>query len=349
MIISEWSKSEQEKKEILELSMKTFGKCELTNPNYFDWQYQQNPKGDAIIITVKDQDKDNAIVGVNAFLPMDFILNQKQVNCFLSCNSIIDPDYRGKGIFTQLVSKIPEIFSTKQFSIIYGVPNLNSTKIFTKNQFFEISKLPLLIKPLNLSSYFKFPLSKIMKPFDIFWKSKYSITPDIQQLDKLFTSEFDDLIKKSLNRLPIFHFRTKEFLQWRYMNHPTRNYQILTLRNESKLIGYIITREMDIFSKKVGVIVDFLIDPNYEQRIIFQKLIKNVMNGFWKNNISIVVSTSKTGNLENAILRKAGFFSAPSFLKQEQLPLIISDFDHNADDFNDFKKWFFTLGDYDIF
>ncbi len=349
MIISEWEKSEQEKNEILDLSMKAFGKCELTNPGYFDWQYRQNPKGDAVIMTVKDQDNNNSIVGVNAFLPMDLILNQKQVNCFLSCNSIIDPDYRGKGIFTQLVSKIPEIFSTKQFSIIYGVPNFNSTKIFSKNQFLEISKLPLLIKPLNLSSYFKSPLSKIMKPFDIFWKPRSVMTSDIQLLDKSFSSEFDDLIKKSLNRLPIFHFRTKEFLQWRYMNHPTRNYQILTLRNGSKLIGYIITREMDIFSKKVGVIVDFLIDPYYEQRIIFQKLIKTVLSNFWNNNISIVISTSKIGNLENEILRKSGFFTAPSFLKQEQLPLIISTFNDNFDNFDNFDNWFFTLGDYDVF
>ena len=349
MIISEWNKSKQEKQEIIDLSMKAFGKCELTNPNYFDWQYKQNPKGSAIIITVKDQDNHNAIVGVNAFIPMDFILNQKQINCYLSCNSIVDPDYRGKGIFTQLISKIPEIFASKQFSIIYGIPNLNSTKIFTKNQFLEISKLPLLIKPLNLSSYFKFPLSKILKPLDIFWKPKYSITPNIQSLDKLFTSEFDDLIEKSLYRLPIFHFRTKEFLQWRYMNHPTRNYQILTLRNESKLIAYVITRKMEIFSKKVGVIVDFLIDPNYKQKIIFQKLIKNVMNDFWKNKISIAIATSKTGELEKEILRKVGFFISPSFLKQEQLPLIISNFNQNVNDFNNFEKWFFTLGDYDVF
>jgi hypothetical protein len=349
MIISEWENSEEEKNEILDLSMKAFGKCELTNPDYFDWQYQQNPKGNSVIITVKDENKNNAIVGVNAFVPMEFILNKKQVNCYLSCNSIINPDYRGKGIFTQLISKIPEIFSTKDFSIIYGIPNKNSTKIFSKNQFLEISKLPLLIKPLNLSSYFKSPISKIIKPFDVFWKPKNLMTSDIQLLDKSFSVEFEDLIKKSLHRLPIFQFRTKEFLQWRYMNHPTRNYQILTLRNATKLVGYIITREMQIFSKKVGIIVDFLVDPNIEQQIIFQKLIKTALFNFWKNKISIVISTSKNGNLENEILTKSGFFKAPSFLKQEQLPLIISTFNNNFENFENFDDWFFTLGDYDVF
>ena len=348
MIISEWKKSEEEKREILDLSMKTFGECELTNPSYFDWEYQQNPNGDAVIITVKDEDKNNAIVGVNAFLPIKFIVNQRQVNCFLSCNSIIDPDYRGRGIFTQLVTKIPEIFSTKECSVIYGIPNINSTKIFSKNQFLEISKLPLLIKPLNLSHY-NLPLSKILKPFDIFWKPNNVTTSNVTLLKKSFTSEFDDLIKKSLNRFPIFQFRSKEFLQWRYINHPTRNYQILTLNHESKLIGYVITREMDIFSKKIGIIVDFLIDPNHEDQKIFQVLIKTALRNFWESNVSIAISTSKTGYLENKILRKSGFFTAPSFLKQEQLPLIISTFNDDFDDFDDFDKWFFTLGDYDIF
>ena len=349
MNISEWNQSEDEKTEILDLAMKAFGKCEIANPNYFDWQYKQNPEGDTVIITVKDPDKNNIIIGVNAFLPMNFILNQKQVKCFLSCNSIVHPDYRKKGIFTQLISKIPEIFSTKQFSSIYGIPNLNSSKIFSKNQFLEVSKLPLLIKPLNLSSYFKPPLSKIIKPFDIFWKPKHSMESDIQILDKQFTSEFDDIIKKSLNRFPIFHFKNKEFLQWRYMNHPTRNYQVLTLRNNSKLIGYIISREMNIFSKKLGIIVDFVIDPNYEQRKIFQKLIKSTLINFWNNNVSIAIATSKIGTLENEILRKSGFMTAPSFLKQEQLPLIISTFNNNFKYFQNFDDWYFALGDYDVF
>ena len=115
---------------------------------------------------------------------------------------------------------------------------------------------------------------------------------DIQILDKQFTSEFDDIIKKSLNRFPIFHFKNKEFLQWRYMNHPTRNYQVLTLRNNSKLIGYIISREMNIFSKKLGVIVDFVIDPNYEQRKIFQKLIKSTLINFWNREAPAMSAAS---------------------------------------------------------
>jgi ribosomal protein S18 acetylase RimI-like enzyme len=349
MIISEWNHSDEEKIEILDLAMKTFGKCELTNSDYFDWQYLKNPAGEATIITVKDPDKNNTIVGANSFLPMDFIFNKNHLKCLLSCNSIIHPNYRNKGIFTQLVSKIPEIFFTKQFSFIYGIPNLNSTKIFKKNQFMEISKLPLLIKPLNLSTYFKSSFSKIIKPFDIFWKPKYSISSNIKLIENHFDVEFNNLIQKSFNRFSLFHFKNKEYLQWRYLDHPTRNYQVLTLSDNSKLIGYIVTREMNIFSKKLGVIVDLLVDPLYTNKMDFQLLIKKTLLDFWNNDVTMVLSTSKIGYLENEILHKSGFFTAPSFLKQEKLPLIISTFNDNSELVQNFDNWSFTLGDYDVF
>jgi len=347
MIISEWNHSNQEKTEILDLAMKAFGECELSNPDYFDWQYLQNPDGKAIIILVKDP-VTKAIIGMNAFLPMTFIFNKQLLQCYLSCNSIIHPDYRNKGIFTELVSKIPEIFSKKQFSFIYGIPNSNSTKIFSKNKFSEIAKIPILIKPLQLSSYFPSPLSKIIKPFDFFWKPSFSFNNEIKLLENNIDDQFEDLIKKSSKNFSLFHFKSKEFLQWRYMNHPTRNYQIFTLNDNSKLIGYIITREMNIYSKKLGIIVDFSIDPDYAHTIDFQNFIKKILHNFWKNKVTLVISTSKIGNLENQILKNSRFFKAPSFLKQEKLPLIVLSLT-NTGDFKNFDKWSFVLGDYDVF
>jgi hypothetical protein len=351
MIISEWNQTEKEKSYILNLAMKTFGETELSNSSYFDWQYLHNPQGKAVVVTVKDENANDAIVGVNAFLPMTLMVNQSQITCLLSCNSIVDPNYRKKGIFTQLVSNIPEIFAQKKISFIYGIPNSNSSKIFTKNNFLEIGKLPLLVKPLKLSSYFGQPLSTIMKPFDIFWKPNKQIKSNVKLLDKKFESEFDDLITKSSHRLPIFHFRNKDYLQWRYMNHPTRRYHVFTLRSNSNLIGYVITREMEIHKKRVGVIVDFLIDAEFKQKDVFLDLIYTALKSFWENGVSIAITTSKTGLIENEILRSSGFFTAPSILKQEQLSFIISILDNNliSPQLKIFDNWFITLGDYDVF
>ena len=349
MIISEWNQSSQEKNEILNLALKAFGECELTNPDYFDWQYQNNPNGEAVIITVKDPKKNNAIIGVNAFLPMTLINNQKEIQCYLSCNSIVDPNYRGKGIFTQLLSQIPEIFSKKDSSTIYGIPNKNSSFIFSKNHFLEISKLSLLVKPLNLSSYFGFPISQILKPFDFFWKPPSPLSSNIEIVKNEITDDFDELIKKTTDRLGVCHFRNSGFIKWRFLNHPTRQYSILTLKNNSKLIAYVITREMNVFSQNLGVIIDFLTDPSFNDETIFQQLINAALANFWKNGISLVISSSNCGTLENEILQKSGFKTAPSFFKQEQLPLIISTFSNDFENLNNFDEWYFTLGDYDVF
>jgi hypothetical protein len=81
----------------------------------------------------------------------------------------------------------------------------------------------------------------------------------------------------------------------------------------------------------------------------FQLLIKKTLLDFWNNDVTMVLSTSKIGYLENEILHKSGFFTAPSFLKQEKLPLIISTFNDNSELVQNFDNWSFTLGDYDVF
>ena len=135
------------------------------------------------------------------------------------------------------------------------------------------------------------------------------------------------------------------------MNHPTRHYQVFTLRANSNLIGYVITREMEIHKKRVGVIVDFLIDAEFKQKDAFLDLIYTALKSFWNNGISIAITTSKTGLIENEILCSSGFFTAPSILKQEQLSFIISVLDNNliSPQLKIFDNWFITLGDYDVF
>lgn len=352
MIISEWKETEQEKTEILNLAKKAYGKGELMDTNYFDWQYRKNPQGKAILITAKDENANHAIVGVNAFLPMDLMINQKLMPCLLSCNSIVDPDYRKRGIFTKIISQLPEIFVGKKIACIYGIPNSNSFKIFTKNQFLEIAKLQLLGRPIRLSNYFNQPLTTILKPFDFFWKIKKNINSDVESLNEKFGDEFDELIKKVSTTIPVIHFRNKEYLQWRYIEHPTRNYQVYVLRNNSGLIGYIITREMETNRKKIGVIVDFLVDNTQNQEKNFQKLLFTALKNFWENNIAVVIATSRPGLSENKILTNSGFFSIPTIIKHEQLYFIVSILEKKnliSTELKSFDNWFFSLGDYDVF
>jgi len=352
MIISEWVDSENEKDEILNLSRKIFGNVEIINPSYFDWQYIDNPQGKAIIVLAKDEEKNNSVIGIEAIIPMRLIIDQKIMMAGLSCNSAIDQAYRKKGIFSELISSIQNESVKKGISCIYGVANDKSFNSFIRKGSIEISNLPLLVRPLRLSKYFDPAISKLFQIFDGIWKIKRNINSEVAPFTNQYNADFDVLIEKVSKRVSVIQKRDKNFLQWRYGNHPTRKYQTFVLKEDSILRGYVITSETVINSKKIGVIIDFIVDPQVKTRKKLKDLVLVALENLWKNGASLAIATCRSGLLENEILHETGFFTIPQFLKPQPLHFILIHIDSNNANLKKLQtndNWFFSFGDYDVF
>ena len=351
MIFSKSNQLKADKDQILDLTRKIFGDVEISKPDFFDWQYLHNPEGEAIVITARDDDEKNSIIGVESILPMNIIIDQKIVKVSLSCNSYVHPDYRRKGIFSKLISIVQEESVRKDILCIYGVSNDNSFNSFVKKGSYEISNLPILFRPLRLSNYFSFPLGTILRLFDNIWKIKKSVNPNVIQFSDYFDESFEILAKKASQRIPIIKQRTKEFLNWRYKNHPTREYKTFVLKENSILGGYIITRKTNVNGKSVGVIVDLLVDSDTNPKQI-RDLIQIALDDFWNSGVSVTIAVSGPSTIEYQLLCHAGFKIAPKFLKPQSAHFILVSSDPNRDDLEQLKKydnWFFSFGDYDVF
>ena len=350
MKFSQSNQLEKDKVPILELTRKIFGDTEISKPDFFDWQYLNNPEGEAIVITALDDEK-NSVVGVESILPMNLMINQKIVKASLSCNSYVHPDYRNKGIFSKLISTVLEESVKKNILCIYGVANDNSFSSFMKKGSHEISNMPILFRPLRLSNYFSSPISTILNLFDNIWKVKKNANPNVSQFNTDFDESFETLAKKASQKIPIIKHRTKEFLNWRYRNHPTRQYKTFVLRENSTLGGYIITRKTDVNGKSVGVIVDFMADPDSSPKGIHD-LIQIAIGDFWDLGVSVTITISGPSTLEYQLLCRSGFKIAPKFLKPQSAHFILINSDSNRSDLEQLKKydnWFFSFGDYDVF
>ncbi len=245
---------------------------------------------------------------------------------------------------------MPNFAIDSQINSLFAIPNDNSFKAFINEGSIEITHLPLLVKPIRLSEYFSSPLKQILKPFNIFWKNTTNFS-NIQELTGNFDDSFKNLVKKTNKRVSVMNNRAKEFLNWRYKNHPTQKYQIFTLKTNNQLIGYIIIKIHYIKKKKIGIILDYMVDSDYNDKIKLKNLIYKAISIFWENNVSIAIATSRNGLLENKLLRDCGFFTAPSFLKPVSLHFIVHTFDDDAKHvkLKKFDNWFFVFGDYDVF
>ena len=235
MIISEWTDSEKEKQGILDLTKKTYGKdVEISNLLYFDWQYRNNPKGKAIVLLAIDDLNHDLIVGTNTIIPTSLLIDQNEIISSLACNVQVDPNYQKRGIFSKLLSSMTSVAKMKGISSLFAIPNENSFPAFINEGSSEIIQLPLLVRPIKLSRYFTSPMDKILKIFDNHWKVKTSPL-SVEEFNGNF-QKFEKLLKKTSKRVSIIQNRNKEYLKWRYLDHPTRKYQIYTLNQNEELI-----------------------------------------------------------------------------------------------------------------
>lgn len=349
MVIDEWKYSELEKNQIMKLAQKVFPNSEFVTPEYFDWQYNESPYGPARVFIAKDDEQN--IIGIEPIIPMKLLINSKDVMSSLSCNSIVDPKFRNQGIFSKLVSKTVESINLDDITSIYGIPNSKSHKIFVNNGFTEIGRLPLLIRPLKLSGYFSSPIKEIVKPLQIFWRIKESKS-DIELIKDRTEFNFDKIIEDLSKRIPILQKRDKEFFEWRYNKHPSRKYEIHVLRENKEIVGYIISRIANMNKKKIGIILDFVYDSKIKNKKGPNDLVNRVLERFWDEETSLSIATCAQNSNEYKILHQSGFKKCPKFFKPEPLYFIIGGINANSKYYSkitNFKNWFFTLGDYDVF
>jgi len=213
--ISQWRNSEEENQSILELIENTFADSEIKNPKYFHWQYNENPQGKAVIVLCFDEKNNNFIIGQESIIPSNLNLDKTGIKSSISLNSAVHSKYRRRGIFSKLVSALPEIAMKEGISSVYGVPNSNSHKAFLKEGWKEITHLPLLVRILNPSNYFKNRLKILLRPISFFYKVKNIDQVGIEKYSGNF-NEFEQLTSKLATRIQVSQNRNQRFLQWRY-------------------------------------------------------------------------------------------------------------------------------------
>ena len=131
---------------LLDLSGKGLGDCESllsrVFPNathltreYLDWQYNQNPAGNAVGFNAYHGD---LLAAHYVTLPIDWRLEGEPRRGVLSLNTATHPAHQGRKLFTILAEKTYEAAATRDYDFVIGVANANSTPGFTKKLGFQL-------------------------------------------------------------------------------------------------------------------------------------------------------------------------------------------------------------------
>lgn len=106
-----------------------YNAVELFPEKFLASNIQSNASKPSIFLVAEEN---NEIIGCNAFMANDFILNEKEYVGYQSCWSVTDPRHQGKGIFSSLINEGKKILKADGAGFIYGIANNKSNPIITK-------------------------------------------------------------------------------------------------------------------------------------------------------------------------------------------------------------------------
>ncbi|MBM4276278.1 MAG: GNAT family N-acetyltransferase [Deltaproteobacteria bacterium] len=341
---------EKDLKGVLSLRRTVFGEMEKDklDPRFWQWEFMGGPDRKALIYVVEDGDK---IIGHFADLPRQFSVHRKVVRGTLSVDLMVSPDYRRKGIFEEMGRYAIRRVKEEGNSLMTAYPIRKETiSGFKKIGWKEVVPLPVLVYPIRFSGianrYLHFlPLSLLIGGlarilYNLLFamgRKKESGRIEIEKVGEL-DSQFEHFWDKAISLYPIMGIRSRSYMTWRYLHHPTRTYIIYRAMEKGEMRGYIILRKVDLLGFNSAVIVDLLaIDAD-----ALTALGKKGIAYSQKEGVDLLGFMVPETHPYYRLLRKHGFLRSPKTFRFMLYP-------HEQDkELLNPKRWHINWGDTDV-
>ena len=320
MVEIKLAKHFEEKEKLLDLFQASFG--EAVSAEYWDWKYLQNPFASSdpeVIVAVED----SKIIGARPFLLAEMWLGNEKVKTAQHCDTMVHPDYQGKGIFNRMEQFAIRYLKDNGYALFYGFPGPMSRPGFLKQGYRIVSETENMFRVVHPQKLLSYKLGN--KPlagglgffYDMILNTKTKKTTllshslQVEVLDR-FTDDLkdvDDLRDKSGINL----VRSESYLRWRFDSHPDHNYRYVIAKREGKLWGYaVVSVQQQINGLVNGLIVDYLVRG--KDIACFRALVDGCMDELGKSEFDILlVWAFSEPQLRKELLTHFGFKSSVKF------------------------------------
>jgi len=283
------------------------------------WRYLENPYGGPLIELMWDGAK---LIGQYAVSPVNISINGTEYSCALSLDTMTHPDYGGRGIFTRLAASAYKRLGDMGRAMVWGFPNENSHHGFIKRlEWFDVAEVPLLTVT-----------------------SKIDEEPQtsIQALEK-FDTRVDRLFEQERTHWPCMAVRSAEYLNWRFMRHPTRHYYSVAAYSDDEMLGYCVYKLFQTPQQTVGDIVDLFCTQ--DATVFTDILIRAIQDLLRRGAVAINMWHSAYSPFYSAVL-SLGFTSTEqrTFLGARTLSDTLP-----IDTVRSWANWYVQMGDSDVY
>jgi len=208
----------------------------LLSRAYSLWLYAANPFGRACMVHVCDGER---WIGFMALIPVGLARADEKLTAYYVVNVLVHPAFHGKNLFGEMI-KAAMAKVTNEGTALMGHPNALALKSWQRAEMhFHESLRPSMAVP---------------RPWQRGLSAERVMIPD--DLEPL-RAQLNDLCRASAFwRVAA----TPEYLAWRYLHHPTNQYNIQRIVHSSSLVGIQISKRI---KRGMGLLLDqFIADEH---------------------------------------------------------------------------------------
>ncbi|WP_163539693.1 GNAT family N-acetyltransferase [Gracilibacillus sp. YIM 98692] len=332
--------------QIIALFEKVFGhKISLDE---WKWKFLQTPNdSNPFILLYEENDQ---ILGHISLWVQDAFIDKKKTKIGTRVDTMVDPDARGKGIYKQLNQALLPYAEEEGIELLYGFPAETAKKLFIRytnaQHIVDVPRLMYILRPVEAMTK-KFSFLKWFKlldqPIAAFrlrpFKQHHDGIQEITRCDE----RFDALQENGKAHFEVKLNRHKDYLNWRYFDHPERNYQMLAYIDNDEVKGYMVYRitEPDANGFCNGMLIDMDV-ADWDNDKVIQALIETAVTRMKKATVIQAWALSHMPTYHR--LKKYGFIH-----KDSPMPMVAKETTADPIYTKDIEKWYITNGDLDSF
>jgi GNAT superfamily N-acetyltransferase len=232
---------------ILSLRREVFGNLDPVRclPAAWRWQYGENPSGPGIVWIAKDGGR---VVAHYAVIPARMLVDGKEALYAFSCDTMVAPGYRRRGLFVDLARKTyAQAIEERGVRWIWGFPNARS--------------MPGFVNQLAWNDLGRFPsYITLSNPFSGAGQTFQSQVPGYPGARILPVKHFDQdhtrLFEARAPRAGVVQIRDAAYLNWRYTALPDFGYMPFAVYGEPGMEGWFVLRPLKVKGLRVLALVD---------------------------------------------------------------------------------------------
>ena len=317
----------------------------LPHAKLFPWLYLRNPEGRALVWVAFDSGT-NDIIGVAAAFPRRIYCEGRQVRGYVLGDFCIDSGHRSLGLALALERACLEGISIPGGAFAFDFPSQTMLAVYRRlgieaNLNMVRYAIPLRVDrkiaehvPVRAAAS---GLSLVVNAGLRFRGTRRKVAADwtIGVEAGPWQEEFSRAAGEWSGRTGACVFRTADYLNWRYREHPLETYEMVTARQNDKLLGYLI-----LHMKGEGCVID---DMLAESDLVCSALLREAVGLARQRGVHTVSAPWLSTHLGRQVLEQCGF------RPRESRPVVLLPLSQaiKTDVEPSNAEWYLTSGDWE--